>query len=772
MELDWEQEEPRDNVIAGTVGAFLGSLIGVACIVLVNQLGYVSAICGVVMAVCSIKGYTMLGGGFSKKGAVISGLLVLVMTYIANKLCFAIAVMEAFSDMGGIDFFTAYRSVNALLQDGELKRSYLGSLALLYLFTLLGGVPVIISAFRDPAGHAAAPEAAPAQEEAQSRLRAEFYSLQKNWMRPLRLSVGIPVMTMMAAVIVGWLGAASLWQINVSNPAVMGGFLSIILLFFLTLPTIMLCNSYHILYVRAGGKLWQVDLQKFCSMQNWDKLNPSRQAAIKREILQDIQLTLEGKGLRLDDLMHEAFGDAWPQQRPDAQASQGKGKTTLTFGGTRGRWGAVTMLEDLRVERETDWSWKVSYETESGRRKKLVIGKGYPGLCPAPGLEPPHGPVPCRWTAIPAALLLTAAMVAGGWAIGFYLDSREPVRRPEPEAQTDVQPEPEAARVPSRVPESIVEYELSEVWFQVDGDFQYGRRTFLDEETGTFYRVCVQYGVDGSDAWDTLSQYISEYRISPLYDRFDAVYLDADPLTPLTETSRYNIVSVYLTDGWVMHTAAVLSDDGTLFTMEAGHDLAAQSAEDVMANLMFTLESVRFAGPAVTEENYQSQIHISEVRDCTYTAAAYIRTDLFGHDAFVDVYVPYSESPVYSSGGREIQSETHGLRVYASILPGENAKDVIDAQQQTLAAAGRVYAEGIDDELYREDLDIACRLTVYEEDGQTRYAVLYADSKWDGYYLFREITGLPELVDEEYPAALAELEDIIGLTIPTLENLG
>ena len=44
MELDWEKEETRDNVVAGAVGAFLGSLIGVACIVLVNQLGYVASI--------------------------------------------------------------------------------------------------------------------------------------------------------------------------------------------------------------------------------------------------------------------------------------------------------------------------------------------------------------------------------------------------------------------------------------------------------------------------------------------------------------------------------------------------------------------------------------------------------------------------------------------------------------------------------------------------------------------------------------------------------
>ena len=41
MDLEWERENPRDNVIAGTVGAFLGSLIGVACIVIFSKLGYV-----------------------------------------------------------------------------------------------------------------------------------------------------------------------------------------------------------------------------------------------------------------------------------------------------------------------------------------------------------------------------------------------------------------------------------------------------------------------------------------------------------------------------------------------------------------------------------------------------------------------------------------------------------------------------------------------------------------------------------------------------------
>ena len=59
--------------------------------------------------------------------------------------------------------------------------------------------------------------------------------------------------------------------------------------------------------------------------------------------------------------------------------------------------------------------------------------------------------------------------------------------------------------------------------------------------------------------------------------------------------------------------------DGTLFTMEAEQN-ASDKSEDVLANLMFTLESVRFDGPVVTEENYQTQIHVSEVlyRDVSF----------------------------------------------------------------------------------------------------------------------------------------------------------
>lgn len=727
--MDLERENPRDNVIAGTVGAFLGSLIGVACIVILSKLGYVSAVSGVVMAVCAIKGYALLGGRLTKRGAVISGLFILVMTYIATKLCFALAVMEVATEE--VSFFLIYQSVGQFLEDGELRRIFLGELALQYLFTLIGGIPTLISSLREPVKR---PEG-PAEPDEQPPIQGEFYALRKDWMRPLRLSVFVPLLVIMVMVVGGFIATAFIQETRLMTAIILGGFIGGVFLLCWAIPTLQLCNAFHILFVRAGGKLWRVDLQRFCSVQSWWSQSSSKQAAIKWDVLCEISCLLDGEA---------------PSYGP----------------------GALTELKDLQVEKEDNWSWKCFYESEDGKRKKLRISKGYPEFCPVSGLERSQGPTPARWTFIPLSFVVTAAIIAGFWALDMSVYVGPTWNRPQTsDSAPKEDAQPEAKSIPARVPEQITEYEMSEVWFRVDSGFQYSRRTFLDGNTGTRYRACVQYGVDASDAWDTLSQYISEYRIDPLYDRFDAVYLDQEPLTPLNETSRYNIVSVYLTDGRAFHTAAALSDDGALFTMEAEQGPSDRS-EDVLANLMFTLESVRFEGPAVTEENYQSQIHVSEIRDCTYMAAAYLKTDLFGHDAYVDVYVPYSDSPIYSSDGRAIRTEAHGLRVYATIVPGENAKAVIDARQQELAATGQVYEEGVDDEMYREDLDAACKLTVYEEDGQKRQAVLYADSKWEGWYLLREITGLPELVDEEYPALLKELEGIIGLTMPVLEELG
>lgn len=139
--------EPKrqENVAAGLAGAFLGSLVGVACIVLIGQLGYVASLSGLVMAACAVKGYERFSGTMSRKGAVIALVLIVGMTYIGNRMDFAVSVARA----AEVDFFTAFQGIDALLDAGYLNAgAYWGNLALLYLFTLIGGIPTLAGAFR------------------------------------------------------------------------------------------------------------------------------------------------------------------------------------------------------------------------------------------------------------------------------------------------------------------------------------------------------------------------------------------------------------------------------------------------------------------------------------------------------------------------------------------------------------------------------------------------------------------------------------------------
>ena len=135
-----EQRKRRENVVAGVVGAFLGSLVGVVCAVVIGQLGYVASISGLIMAVCALKGYELLGGKLSKKGAAISLALILAMTYFAHRLTWAIALADALE--GELGIWESFRVIPQLLKDKVLEGApYWGDLALLYLFTLVGAVP-------------------------------------------------------------------------------------------------------------------------------------------------------------------------------------------------------------------------------------------------------------------------------------------------------------------------------------------------------------------------------------------------------------------------------------------------------------------------------------------------------------------------------------------------------------------------------------------------------------------------------------------------------
>lgn len=135
-----QADRQHENIFAGAVGALLGSLVGAACILIISQLGYIAAISGVVMGVCTIKGYELLAKKMSKKGIVISVLLMLVVVFLSNQADWALAVSSYFE----VDFFTAFRAVPELLAAEAIEAStYYGDLGLLYLFTLLGAAPTM-----------------------------------------------------------------------------------------------------------------------------------------------------------------------------------------------------------------------------------------------------------------------------------------------------------------------------------------------------------------------------------------------------------------------------------------------------------------------------------------------------------------------------------------------------------------------------------------------------------------------------------------------------
>lgn len=130
--------EKPENVLTGIVGALLGAAIGAGAIILLGQLGFIASISGFILAVCTLKGYELLGGKMSVKGLIIGLILLLATPYIADRLDWAIIIMNEFSGEG-VTFGQAFAAVPALIEEGAIVQSeYIKNLLMLYGFTILG----------------------------------------------------------------------------------------------------------------------------------------------------------------------------------------------------------------------------------------------------------------------------------------------------------------------------------------------------------------------------------------------------------------------------------------------------------------------------------------------------------------------------------------------------------------------------------------------------------------------------------------------------------
>lgn len=152
-EKNAEKKQEKGSVITGLVGALLGSLVGVAAWVVVYQLGYIAAVVGLIMVICTFKGYEKFGGKRNRTGVVLCTLLSVVMLLFAEQLSLAVELYQVFSEYYIMTFFDAFRMVPAVLaEESEVLTSVIGEMVIAYLLMFLGAFSVIRSAFRSASG--------------------------------------------------------------------------------------------------------------------------------------------------------------------------------------------------------------------------------------------------------------------------------------------------------------------------------------------------------------------------------------------------------------------------------------------------------------------------------------------------------------------------------------------------------------------------------------------------------------------------------------------
>ncbi len=138
----------KGNLITGIVGALLGSLVGVALWVAVYRMGYIAAIVGLVLIVCTFKGYSLFGGKLNALGIVICVAVSAGMLYVAEQISVAWEILDFFGADYGVTFTQAYRSIPQFMEDKDFKMAVIQDLAYGYIFMAAGGFSFVWQTYK------------------------------------------------------------------------------------------------------------------------------------------------------------------------------------------------------------------------------------------------------------------------------------------------------------------------------------------------------------------------------------------------------------------------------------------------------------------------------------------------------------------------------------------------------------------------------------------------------------------------------------------------
>ena len=141
--MDTEESNP----MLGTIGALVGSLLGVFAIVVLGQIGYVAIVSGIVMGFGTFVGYAKLGGSMDLKGIIISVLIMIVMIYIGNRINWALYIIRAIPD---VSFTKAFFNLGTVIRkSAEFASKYYQSLLMDYIFCAIGAFYFVKQGYRE-----------------------------------------------------------------------------------------------------------------------------------------------------------------------------------------------------------------------------------------------------------------------------------------------------------------------------------------------------------------------------------------------------------------------------------------------------------------------------------------------------------------------------------------------------------------------------------------------------------------------------------------------
>lgn len=95
------------------------------------------------MSVCTALGYEKFAKDFSFKGALISLIMMIAMTYFADKASWCISIARH-SDLSFVDSFKNFK---AILEYTKTENDFRSDLGMVYLFEVFGNIPLILGLF-------------------------------------------------------------------------------------------------------------------------------------------------------------------------------------------------------------------------------------------------------------------------------------------------------------------------------------------------------------------------------------------------------------------------------------------------------------------------------------------------------------------------------------------------------------------------------------------------------------------------------------------------